>query len=77
MGESSSERVVEIGYINHRSVRSFRRVEPLRLWFGSVKWHPGPQWIMEAFDLEKQANRSFAMNGIFSWKPMESSGFSA
>jgi predicted DNA-binding transcriptional regulator YafY len=54
-------------YTNHRGENSIRRIVPHRVFFGSTEWHPEPQWLLEADDLEKDARRSFAMRDIHRW----------
>lgn len=61
--------VVLIDYTNYRSERSERCVLPISWRFASSEWHKDEQWLMLALDLEKQANREFAMADIHSWKP--------
>lgn len=61
--------VVSIDYTNWRGERSERRIRPLRLLFENSEWHHETQWVLEAFDLEKRAKRSFAIANIHSWKP--------
>lgn len=51
-------------YRNHRGEEALRRVRPIRLWFGSTCYHPEPQWLLEAFDVDRMATRSFAMSNI-------------
>ena len=61
--------VVTFEYVNHRGERSIRRIRPIRIWFGSTAWHADAQWLMEAWDLDKQATRDFAMSNVLSaWK---------
>jgi predicted DNA-binding transcriptional regulator YafY len=60
-------REVEIDYTNYRGKRAVRRVKPLDLTFRSTEWHPEMQWVMRAFDVEKQEIRFFAMKDIHSW----------
>jgi len=60
--------VVVIDYTNYRGERAERRILPDRLWFGAAEWHPDPQWILDAWDVEKQTLRSFALAGVHSWK---------
>jgi predicted DNA-binding transcriptional regulator YafY len=64
MGE---ERAVRILYTNYRGETNLRRIVPERIHFGSTEWHPEPQWLMEALDVEKNATRSFAMKDIRAW----------
>ena len=61
--------VVVIDYTNHRGERARRRIRPAAIRFGEAEWHPGPQWLMEAICLEKNAQRTFAMKDIHGWEP--------
>jgi predicted DNA-binding transcriptional regulator YafY len=61
---------IAIDYVNWRGERSWRRVVPQRLYFAAVEWHPGEQWLLDAWDVDKQAIRSFAMKDIRAWAPM-------
>jgi hypothetical protein len=51
-------------YTNHRGETARRRVLPERIWFGSTDWYPAPQWLLEAFDLDRKAIRVFSLTGI-------------
>lgn len=62
--EDPAHLVLVIDYTNHRGERALRRVVPQRIWFGSTPWHPEKQWLMEAFDLDRQAQRDFALTDI-------------
>lgn len=60
--------IVAIRYVNHRGEEAVRRIVPLKLWYGSEKpWHPEPQWLLDAYDLDKDASRTFAMEGVSEW----------
>lgn len=59
--------MVRIDYTNYRGERAVRRVVPHRLYFGEVEWHSGTQWILDAWDVDKDAIRSFAMVDICRW----------
>ncbi len=48
-------------YRNYRGEEGPRRVRPLGLRYGTSQWHKEPQWLMIAIDLEKNAEREFAM----------------
>jgi predicted DNA-binding transcriptional regulator YafY len=65
----SDPTTIVIDYTNYRGERARRRVLPNRLWFGAADWHPEPQWILDAWDIEKGVIRSFAMRDIHSWEP--------
>lgn len=66
---SSCSMEVRILYTNHRGETAWRRIVPKRIWLGKTEWHPQEQWLLEAFDVEKQADRDFAMKEIKEWKP--------
>jgi hypothetical protein len=44
-----------------------REIIPERIWFGATEWHPEPQWLLDAIDVEKNALRNFAMKDIRAW----------
>ncbi len=56
-----------IVYKNYRGVTSQRKIIPKNIWFGATEWHPEEQYLLNAFDIDKNANRSFAMSDIISW----------
>lgn len=58
---------VQIVYTNYRGETAVRKIHPKRIWFGSTKWHPEEQWLLDALDLEKMADRSFALRDIRVW----------
>lgn len=60
---------VEILYTNYKGERAWRRILPVKIWFGSTKWHPTTQWFVDAEDLDRNAVRSFALSDIALWRP--------
>src|SRR5205807_2312252 len=58
---------VAFRYRNHRDEDSIRRVRPGAFRYGETDWHPGPQWLLDAFDVDKGAERTFAVAGILEW----------
>lgn len=52
---------VTVTYTNWRGETAQRTIIPRRVWFGSTDWHPEPQWLLTALDVEKQADRDFAL----------------
>lgn len=53
-----------IRYRNWRGVESARDIEPKELRFGSNEWHQDPQWLVDAYDMDKRSFREFAVSGI-------------
>ena len=64
---ADSPQWVRILYTNHRGETRPRLIRPMRLLFTSNEWHPEPQWMLQAWDLEKDIERTFAMLKILSW----------
>lgn len=52
---------VALTYTNYRGETAARRIIPRSIRFGSTEWHPEPQWLLLAFDIDKQADREFAL----------------
>ena len=48
-------------YKNWRGETAQRRVVPTGFRFGSSEWHPEPQWLLVAFDLDRGQGREFAL----------------
>lgn len=62
---------VEIDYTNWCGERRKRMIEPMKLVFMETEWHPTPQWILWAADVEAEnAVKAFAMSGIHEWKSL-------
>lgn len=51
-------------YRNYRGEVSTRRVLPIKIYFGPTQWHPIPQYLLRALDLDKEAVRDFAWADI-------------
>lgn len=60
---------VQMFYINWKGVPKVVTVKPRKWFFGSTQWHPTPQYLMEAWDVEKGEMRVYAMEGIKGWMP--------
>lgn len=74
--EFKREEVMRLLYVNHRGQVAWRLVVPLKgpnqvgspqIEFGSPH-HPA-QWVFRVWDLDKQAERSYAFSGII-WAGM-------
>ena len=62
---------VEFEYVNWRGERRLRRVIPRKIVFGvAPPFYTEAQWLLEAYDVEKGEDRTFAMKGIiWPWEP--------
>ena len=63
-GEAPVMKPVALTYTNWRGQTAVRRIVPLRVWFGSTAWHPDPQWLLTAIDMDKGWKRDFALAGF-------------
>ena len=52
---------ITMTYRNYRGEIAERRIIPEWVGFGATDWHPEPQWLLRAFDLDKNARRDFAL----------------
>lgn len=61
------EQTVEILYTNWKGETRKRAILPISIEFKATEWHKEEQWILNAFDIEKGEDRSFAMADIKEW----------
>lgn len=59
--------VVQVVYTNWEGKTAIRTILPRRLYFGETEYHKGMQYLLECFDVEKQAIRNYAMKDIIKW----------
>lgn len=64
-------RTVEIDYTNWKGERSKRRIDCGNLEYGSTEWHPEPQFLLFAYDYEKEDFRQFAIKDIHSLQTID------
>ena len=64
----NSEKTVKIVYKNYKGVTAVRHIVPIEILFGHNEWHTEDQWLMRALDVEKNAERTFALKDISSWE---------
>ncbi len=59
---------VTITYKNWKGEISDRLIMPERIYYGKCEpWHKEEQWLLQAWDVEKKAYRTFAMCEISKW----------
>ncbi len=63
----NSEKQVSIVYTNYKGVTGERKIIPIEILFGHTDWHKEDQWLLRAFDVQKNAERTFAIKDIKSW----------
>ena len=55
---------IRVRYKNYKGDESIRTIRPRNLYFGSNKWHPEPQWLLDAYDIQKMEMRTFALKDM-------------
>lgn len=60
-------KTVNILYRNWKGETAVRKIVPIELQFESNEWHPQKQWILYAYDLDKNDKRAFACLNILAW----------
>jgi predicted DNA-binding transcriptional regulator YafY len=68
MEEYNPKHTVWIRYKNYRGETADRRIVPKQIRFASTPWHVEEQWLLDAFDIGKQAERSFALKDVLEWR---------
>ena len=61
-------RFVQFMYTNHRGETRRRRVIPRSIEYTGTDWYPRAQWILWAMDIDKAAQRGFALTQISEWQ---------
>lgn len=61
------KKIVTMVYTNYKGKTAVRKVIPKEIYFGHTDWHPEEQWLMTAYDIGKEADRTFAMKDIKTW----------
>lgn len=54
----------KILYTNWKGVKRERVITPMHIYFGSTEYHKEPQFLIEAFDVEKKEIRHFALKDM-------------
>ena len=55
---------LRFSYCNHRGSRSDRSVTPVRVWYGSTEHHPVAGWLLDAYDHDRLALRTFSIDAM-------------
>lgn len=58
------EKPLKFDYINWEGKQAVRTVKPIEIWYGKTEWHPEEGWFLRAIDLDKKAERNFAIKDI-------------
>jgi hypothetical protein len=68
MGLDDTAREIIIDYTNWRGERGLHKIRPTgRCLFEQNQWHPTPQWLLEAVNVDKNETRLYAIATIHCW----------
>ena len=67
MKEFDKKQEVTIKYTNWKNETDLRHIVPIKIWYGKTEWHKEEQWLLNAFDLDKQDYRDFSLKTIDAW----------
>lgn len=54
---------ISLRYTNWRGDTAQRVIVPKRVWFGKTEHHPDPQWLLDCWDVDRNAERTYALAG--------------
>lgn len=66
----SDHQIVEIVFVDNTGKTVFRRIKPNKIFFESNKSSSTPQWLVQAYDLDKSDQQTFALKDIRAWLPI-------
>lgn len=52
---------IEVVYTNHQEAKLERSITPLSVRWGSTEYHTKPQWLLEVWDHDREALRTYAL----------------
>lgn len=58
---------IQIRYKNYKGIISIRKIYPDKVWYGSTEFHPEPQFLLCAYDVDKNDYRNFALSDILEY----------
>ena len=62
-------RAVSFVYRDFRAVVTMRHVLPHGIRWDATEHAPEPQWLLDGYDLDERATRTFALAGVLGWRP--------
>ena len=55
---------IKVKYKNYQNIISIRTIIPQQIHYGSTDFHKENQWLLDVWDVEKDAQRTYAMMDI-------------
>ena len=57
-------KAIKVVYKNWRGEEAVRNIIPIGLYWGSTEYHKDKQWLLDVYDIDKDANRTYAFKDI-------------
>ena len=57
-------KTLKFKYVNWEGKTGIRNVQPIKVWFGETEFHKGKQWFLKAVDVDKNAERDYALKDV-------------
>ncbi len=67
MTEKGARNPIKIEYTNYRGEKGVRTIVPISFFFGTTEYHPQEQWLIKLWDVDRQAERIYALKEISRW----------
>lgn len=61
---SECDRAITVTYTNFRNETTQRHIIPQYLHYGSTSYHPEPQMLLTAYDVDRMGVRTFAVKDM-------------
>ena len=58
---------IKVEYTNYRGEKGIRTIVPISFFFGTTEYHPEEQWLIKLWDVDRQAERIYALKEITRW----------
>ena len=58
---------IKVRYTNYRGETAVRTIVPMEVYVGKTEYHPHEQWLLKVWDVEKGAERIYALKDISQW----------
>lgn len=65
--EQGLKNPIKVEYTNYRGEKGIRTIVPISFYFGSTEYHPQEQWLVKLWDMDRQAERIYALKEITRW----------
>lgn len=62
-------------YKNWKGETSMRTVIPSEIWYGHTDYHTNDQWMLKAWDVDKEDTRDFVVKDIISFRSKQKNDF--